>query len=202
MSRLLKVDNLTLTRAGKDLFQNLSFELSAGQLMQIKGPNGCGKSSLLQWIAGILTDMNPGSNQDIWSQSHANKPQSVYLASDSGFFPELSIVQNINWLLSLYGFEEKNSQIEAALKHYDILHLQLRRYAELSSGQKMRASLSLLDLLSCQVWLLDEPFVALDQSGQATLQAQIEDFISSGGAVMLVTHQALGLPYDTLLEFE
>ena len=172
MSKLL-VNNLSCQRGYNLLFENLSFELNSGEVLRISGQNGSGKTSLLKIIAGLSTP-ELGSIEFDQSKLNSEKYQleTLYLGHYEALSSEL-IAPNFHNALKKVGL--KNYEHELA--------------GNLSAGQKRRIALSLLFISQSKVWLLDEPFTALDSDGVKIIENQIEKHCASGGLCILTTHQ-------------
>jgi heme exporter protein A len=199
----LSVDKLAASRQSRELFRNLSFQLSAGELLQVLGPNGCGKSTLLEILSGKL---NPSIGTVQWHlDSELPIKQfvtpKVLVRQESGFFPQMSIDQNLEWISAAFGMVVQVDEIQSTLDAQSMLPFQHIAFQSLSLGQKMRAQLSLLDLLRSAVWLLDEPFSGLDQAGVEMLSEKINAHLDSGGACLLMSHQSHALTPHQRIDF-
>jgi len=185
----LSVNNLSCQRGYNRLFENLSFELNSGEVLRISGQNGSGKTSLLKIIAGLNT---PEQGSIVFGQSKSNSEkyqlETLYLGHDAALSSELSCIENLEYLTNLsteiISPNFHTALIEVGLKNYEHEHA-----GNLSVGQKRRIALSLLFISQSKVWLLDEPFTALDSNGVKIIENQIEKHCVSGGLCILTTHQ-------------
>lgn len=190
---MLSVSGLTCERDERVLFADLSFTVEAGSLWQVQGANGSGKTTLLRIIAGLNSEF---SGELAWlgkacRDVRAEYQQSLfYLGHAPSVNRTLTPLQNLRWFCALQGFRD-----DAAI-HAALAELGLRGYADipcyqLSAGQQRRVSLARLLLTPAKLWILDEPFTALDRQGVAELEARVSRHAQRGGAVLLTTHHSL-----------
>jgi heme exporter protein A len=188
--------DLIVQRGDLRLSQPLAFRLAAGSILHILGRNGAGKSTLLQQCAGLLPVYRPPMLR--WAElSPADWPL-LYIGHRAGLNAALSVRANLTFILGLNGvvvddYSEAFAQVGLA-GYEDAL------VAELSAGQKRRVSLARLwlDADHLPLWILDEPFSALDSAMVATLCARIADYVAHDGRVILTSHQHHTLSVTTL----
>ncbi|MCB1614740.1 MAG: cytochrome c biogenesis heme-transporting ATPase CcmA [Pseudomonadales bacterium] len=191
-SPLLSVKQLSCQRGGVRLFHNLAFELASGELLQLAGPNGVGKSSLLKILAGLSTQYE---GKMYWRGQKLARRHSVYekdllfIGHLSGIKKSLSPLENLRW----YFPETEDSKILDALQHVGLAHYEDQPCAGLSAGQQRRVVLARLYLSSAVLWVLDEPFTAIDQKGVRQVEQRILEHIAKGGAALITTHHDLGI---------
>jgi len=173
LSALLRFEDVALQRGGRLLFEGLSFELGAGERLQVVGPNGSGKSSLLRLAAGLL---RAGRGRVERSP--------LALADDA---PALDRELPLGQALQFW-----NRAPEQAMDGLGLAHLALVPVRLLSSGQLKRATLARVAASHAPLWLLDEPLNALDVDGAKRLGSLVERHLDSGGAVLTASHQKLG----------
>ena len=185
----LSVNNLSCQRGYNLLFENLSFELNSGEVLRISGQNGSGKTSLLKIIAGLNTP-EMGSIEFDQNQSNSEKYQieTLYLGHYAALSSELSCIENLEYLTNL-NTEILSPNFHDALKEVGLENYEHEPTGNLSAGQKRRVALSLLFISQSKVWLLDEPFTALDSDGIKIIENQIEKHCANGGLCILTTHQ-------------
>jgi heme exporter protein A len=183
---LLAVCDLSLTRGGRDLFSGLSFQLQRGSLVQIHGANGAGKTSLLRILAGLSRYGFDGSVE-------RHVPQ-LYLGHQSGVKGLLSPRENLAWHVDGQG-SYSDAEIEQALNRVGLYGYEDVPSHNLSAGQHRRVNLARLYLSDSPLWLLDEPFTAIDKQGIAALEEKMVDHVRAGGAVVFTSHQALSVDY-------
>ena len=193
MSKLIVAD-LTCQRGYNELFSNLSFELNSGEILKISGANGSGKTSLLKIIAG-LNSAESGRLSINNSQVGSYEYQSdiFYLGHLPALSPELYCKENLDYLTQL-NISSSNKSLDDALTNVGLKNFENEYAANLSAGQKRRVVLSALFITQSKVWILDEPFTALDSDGINVVEAQITKHCDDGGICVLTTHQECILP--------
>ena len=184
---LLAVESLSLERGGRELFQGLSFEVHAGHLYQVEGANGAGKTSLMRILAGL-------SRYGYSGEVLRNTPL-LYLGHQSGVKGLLSPRENLALHVSGQG-SYSDEQIESALSKVGLYGYEDVPSHALSAGQHRRVNLARLYLADSPLWLLDEPFTAIDKAGVAQLEALLVTHVEAGGAVVMTSHQALQVSYQ------
>ena len=191
---LLSAKKLTCIREQRILFEHLDFDVYAGELWQVEGPNGAGKTSLLRLLAGLSQPYDgqvehKGNNiADVAEEYHQSL---LYLGHQVGVKAGLTAEENLSFNLALNGYDA--SAAEAALQEVQLLGFEDALASHLSAGQHRRISLARLWHTQAKVWILDEPFTALDKQGVAKLEALILQHIDQGGCVIMTTHQDLVL---------
>jgi len=188
MSKLI-VNNLSCQRGYKLLFENLSFELNSGEVLKVSGPNGSGKTSLMKILAG-LSSFETGSidYDDTKINSERYNLDFLYLGHLAALSPELSCLENLKYTMRL-GNDNLDLDFSDALKKVGLKKFENELVGKLSAGQKKRIALSLLFITQSKVWLLDEPFSALDSKAIKIIETRVEDHCNSGGICILTTHQ-------------
>ena len=188
MSKLI-VNNLSCQRGYKLLFENLSFELNSGEVLKVSGPNGSGKTSLMKILAG-LSSFETGSidYDDTKINSERYNLDFLYLGHLAALSPELSCLENLKYTMHL-GNDKLDLDFSDALKKVGLEKFENELVGKLSAGQKKRIALSLLFITQSKVWLLDEPFSALDSKAIKIIETRVEDHCNSGGICILSTHQ-------------
>lgn len=179
---LLQAISLSMERGGRQLFANLSFAVSPGEVVQIEGANGAGKTSLLRILAGLA---------EYGFSGRVRRPYSLlYLGHQPGVKALLSPRENLSWHVSGAG-SHSQQEIEAALAAVRLYGYEDVPCNTLSAGQLRRVNLARLYLPAPDLWLLDEPFTAIDRSGVMDLQTRIGQHAEAGGAVILTSHQRI-----------
>ncbi len=181
---LLAAKLLSLERGARQLFTDLSFEVCPGELWQIVGANGSGKTSLLRILAGLSRYGFEGG------VTRACPP--LYLGHQSAVKGLLTPRENLAWHVA-GECEYGAPQIESALASVGLHGYEDVPSHTLSAGQHRRVNLARLYLSSAPLWLLDEPFTAIDRQGIAALETLLEAHVANGGAVLLTSHQPLAV---------
>ena len=193
MSKLI-VSDLTCQRGYNELFSNLSFELNSGEILRVSGANGSGKTSLLKILAGLNTAESGSlsiNNNKVGSCDYQS--DIIYLGHLPALSPELHCKENLDYLTQL-STSNSNQPLDDALTNVGLKNFEYEYAANLSAGQKRRVVLSALFITQSKVWLLDEPFTALDADGINVIEAQIAKHCHDGGICVLTTHQKCNLP--------
>ncbi|MBW7984979.1 cytochrome c biogenesis heme-transporting ATPase CcmA [Enterobacillus tribolii] len=190
---MLTVSRLTCSRDERVLFRDLSFQLQAGEMMQIEGPNGAGKTTLLRMLAG-LSQPEEGEiswqNVAIHRQRDLFNQQLLYLGHHPGVKSVLTPFENLAFYMAVQGGGEQDA-IWDALAQVDLVGFEDVPVAQLSAGQQRRVALARLWLTRAPLWILDEPLTAIDKSGVAKLVALFYRHVEAGGMILLTTHQDL-----------
>lgn len=197
---MLKAQGLACVRGDRLLFKDVAFALEAGGLLYVLGENGSGKSSLLRMLCGLLT---PEQGEILW----ANKPIKAaaeqylpnlkYLGHLNGLKDDLSALENLQMGARLAGQTVTTDAALAALTAIGIARCANLPVRVLSQGQKRRVALAALWLSPSRLWVLDEPFAALDTAATEVLAARISEHLASGGMAVLTSHQDVAIKAKT-----
>jgi len=186
--RLLHVAELGCEREGRLLFSGLNLELATGACSALTGPNGSGKSTLLRCITGLYPDY----------EGLIEAAPTSYLGHRPAVSPGLSVMENLRWFAALSARPATpaaaDSELIERLEVVGLAGYEDVLCGRLSAGQHRRVALARLCLDESPLWLLDEPFTALDLNGQDLVRALIAEHCAKGGAVLCATHQDLGVP--------
>ena len=195
---LLVLDELTVQRGEIPLCEAVTLHLSAGSICHLIGANGTGKTTLLMQLAGLL----PVLTGEVVYQGAATLPiQPLYVSHQLGIHPNLTVAQNLTFLLNLYGLTPSAADVDEALTWVGLQGFETLSSSHLSAGQTRRITLARLYLLRPDVtplWLLDEPFTALDVDMVARMEDRLRDFANAGGAILMTSHQAVGVANQVL----
>jgi heme exporter protein A len=205
---VLAAINLAGERGGRPLFRRLSFELQPGQVVWLRGRNGRGKTSLLRLLAGLSTPVDGAvhcAGVALPRSDPAWRQHLVFIAHANALKEDLSVLECLRFLAQLQGRTASVSQLTAALDRLGVAPLAARPVRTLSQGQRRRVALARLALPQPpSIWLLDEPFDALDDDGVDRLCGLLAEQASRGGSALLTSHQTLVLkdPAPTVLDLD
>jgi len=193
---VLEAAALECERSGRTLFRGLSFGLRAGEALRIAGANGSGKTSLLRILCGLAA---PAAGEVRWRGSPIGALKEdyarelVYLGHAPAVKGDLTAEENLSITCTLAGLQTRKSERHAALERLG-LPAQETPVRRLSQGQRRRAALARLCVSAAvPLWLLDEPFSALDAGGIELLRTLMREQLERGGAVVFTTHQDPGI---------
>ena len=187
---ILEVTNISLSRAQNLVVRDLSFSVSSGEIIQLSGSNGSGKTTILRALAGLIMPDN-GRVARLGEKVGNTTPSSnsvIYIGHRHGLEENLSPLENLNFLSQV----STPSPIRDGVSVLGTLGLKTSMHVlttRLSAGQKQRVSLARLLMFDAPLWLLDEPFTALDTSSKKQLENMIDAHLDRKGAVVLATHQ-------------
>lgn len=197
-SASLEVKELSCYRGESLLFEGLDWTLREGEAVQVVGPNGSGKTSLLRILAGLLPE---DQGQVLWCgiEIRASRAryqrQMGYLGHHLGLKQDLTVLENLHWSLGIRGQALNAVRIDPVLETFGLLGLRDRRVRFLSQGQRQRTALARMALMDTQLWILDEPFTALDTVAIAQVEGILERHVDQGGLVVLTSHQPLSVSH-------
>lgn len=189
----LQAQQLCCERDDRVLFSDLDITVTNGELLQLAGPNGSGKTTLLRLLAGLNREY---SGELLWHGQALNRVyeeyarQRLYMGHQPAIKKALTPLENLRWLMSPWG------QINDQLLYQALEEVQLYGYEEtpgqhLSAGQQRRIGLARLCLCTVPLWILDEPFTALDSDGTHWLEKRLQQHVRGGGSVIITSHHAL-----------
>ena len=194
-STVLTVKNLGIRRSERWLFRQLEFKLRAGEVVQVVGQNGAGKTSLMRSLCGLL----PHAEGDIrWTEQNDELCLPIFLGHLPAVKPELTVFENLHYH-PLAGKFYDDQSIEEAIEQVRLGNYLDTPARHLSAGQTRRVGLARLLLADTDCWVLDEPFTSLDVEGCAWLEGQICKFAANGGSVLLTSHQPMNLTIEPRL---
>jgi heme exporter protein A len=193
---LLEVRGLACLRGEASLFENLGFALGPGEALQVEGANGTGKTSLLRILAGLTP---PDEGEVLWRGQRISDrradfhAQLAYLGHHLGLKHELTVAENLKAAVAIQSIGAAPDRLDEALAQVRLTERASLPVRVLSAGQKQRVAVARMLLLGAVLWILDEPFTALDAAGVAMVSALIEAHLDRGGVAILTSHQAVPL---------
>jgi heme exporter protein A len=194
MTVALSAQHLAIEIEGRPIFSDVSFEIKSGQTCQLVGPNGSGKTTLFMALCGLFEDYTGQISWQYQAQALSlnDWPQhGLFMSPKLGLSPMLTPEENLSWFGGLMGLSLTVSQIREALARMGFNRRILRPVSTLSSGQQQRVKLARLFLGYRPVWVLDEPFTALDLAAVAELETILAQHAEQGGLVFFTSHHRL-----------
>ncbi|MGD8514092.1 MAG: cytochrome c biogenesis heme-transporting ATPase CcmA [Granulosicoccaceae bacterium] len=188
---MLSAHNLACERGGRVLFANLDFSLDRGDLLHIRGANGSGKTTLLRTLCGLS---QPAQGEILWNDRaiadtrenfHANL---CYIGHRNGLHGDLTPLENLQSHCALHGQHDADTA-QNVLTDSGLVELLHTPVKHLSQGQQRRVALADMLLRNTMLWILDEPFTALDVAAVDWLIARIVMHLANGGMIIMTTHQ-------------
>lgn len=193
---MLEVSNLKCVRGERQLFEGVGFRLESGKLLYLRGANGAGKTSLLR----ILCGLSPAeAGQILWNGvpieelGEAYRRDLFYLGHHNALQEALTVNENLAFYSALAGALPSEADTANALARLGLRGCQSRLVRHLSQGQKRRVALSRLMLNRARLWVLDEPFVALDQAAIQLLADLVAAHLDRGGLAVMTSHQQVDI---------
>jgi len=186
----LSAENLALIRGERCLFEGLDFALESGGLLLLEGRNGCGKTSLMRAIAGMLS-LETGeiywNDVPVLEQRQTFHGALVWLAHRTGLKGDLNMVENLEFERTLR--KQAGRDPEEVYERLGIERLRKLPLRSLSAGQQRRVALARMLLADVPLWLLDEPFTNLDREGRKLVMELVEEHLGTGGLCVMAAHQ-------------
>ncbi len=193
---MFMAQDLACLRGDRLLFKHVGFELNAGGLLYVLGENGSGKSSLLRMLCGLLM---PEEGAVFWDGKKIKEtaenylPNLTYIGHLNGLKDDLTALENLQISARLAGGEVSSKEALAALTAIGIARCANLPARVLSQGQKRRVALAMLWLTQSQLWILDEPFSALDLASIEVLALRLGEHMANGGMTIITTHQDVSI---------
>ena len=197
----LTAKDLKLERGERLLFRGLHFDAPAGSLVRLAGANGTGKTSLLRLLTGL---MQPDAGAVLYKGADISKLKEdyakdlVYIGHMNGVKDDLSAIENVRVAARMGNIIASDEELVDALTRVGLEDFIDQLTGELSQGQRRRVALARLFVSKTKpVWILDEPFVALDAASVANLAATVAEHVQAGGIVIYTTHQECDVPVES-----
>lgn len=184
-SHMLSISGLCFERYFERVFEPVSFDLAAGSLLLVTGSNGCGKTTLLRLLAGLL-EPSEGESQC--------QEQALYVGHNPAIKDDLSVEENIRFWMHFMGTRETHpgkSSCQRVIEEIGLSPVAQQEGRSLSAGQRKRCCLARLLFCEEVLWLLDEPYANLDQQGVVMLDGILRTHLDSGGACIITSHGSL-----------
>ena len=188
---------VTCVRGERELFSGLSLQVLPGQCLHIRGENGVGKTSLLRLLAGLAC---PEAGEVLWNGHSIKKDaleyraQLLFLGHRDALKEDLSALENLRMYAAIDDIVLSERDAFASLWRFGLKGREDLPVNCLSAGQKKRVLMARMVTRRAQVWILDEPFNALDAHAVLELQGLIAEHLENGGLAVLTSHQPLAIP--------
>jgi heme exporter protein A len=191
---MLETTALACERGGLRLFSDLGFSLAGGAMLRVRGGNGSGKTTLLRTLAGLTL---PASGTVRWKGNaidDAYRGEMLFLGHAPALKDEFTVLENLAFSAQLSGKEFTEDVLRKALAQLGIERLAHLPAGHLSQGQRRRTALARLALpATTPLWLLDEPFAALDEQAIGSVSALCGAHLAAGGLLVLTSHQDVAI---------
>lgn len=191
----MQATGLECWRGDRCLFTDLDLTLAAGEALQVVGPNGCGKTTLLRAVCG-LTRAERGAlvfrGAPLDGNPETFRSELLYIGHENGLKLELTALENLRALRGIAA-RRRDLSLEAALERAGLEGFEDRPVRTLSSGQRRRVAMARLLIVEAVLWLLDEPFTALDEAGARLVNALVDEHLNAGGGIIFTSHIPLSL---------
>lgn len=188
----LSFSKLGCTKGGRQLFKNVDCQLEAGHWLYVAGANGVGKTSLLRMVCG-LASIEAGdilwNGTPIHAQRETYRQDLCYLGHLNALQESMTVDENLAFITALGGIAPDKAQTQAVLTRFGLRGRGRQLVRHLSQGQKRRVALTRLALSPARLWVLDEPYVAMDEAGVGLLADLIAQHLDDGGLAVLTSHQ-------------
>jgi len=202
-SQALEARDLSCVRGDKVLFTGLSFQIASGDCLHVRGENGVGKTSLLRLLTG-LSKAEAGAvlwnGLPISAEPSAFHRELLFLGHRDALKEELSVLENLQMYAALDDVQLPLEKAFAALRRFGLRGRENLPVHFLSAGQKRRVLMARMLTRQARLWILDEPFNALDINAVAELESLIAEHLAAGGLLVLTSHQSINLPELKVLD--
>ena len=203
---MLEAAGLQCVRGERTLFSGLNLTLRGGELLRIAGENGSGKTSLLRILCGLLAPAEGSvrwQGQDIRGLREAFSSALVYIGHANAIKEDLTAAENLAIACALHGQRTNAEDLRAALERLGVAAAEREPTRTLSQGQRRRVALARLALSpKAPLWILDEPFTALDTGAVAIVRELIAEHVARGAAVAYTTHVELEIAAAVALRID
>ena len=194
---MLSAHGLTCVRGERRLFAQLDLTVEAGEWLHVRGENGAGKTSLLRLLAGLS---QPAEGEIRWCGKPIRHPDAQYrenllfFGHHGALKEDLTGLENLAFAAAMDGADLAEASALSALYRFGLKGREELPVRVLSAGQKRRVMLARLVTRKAKLWVLDEPFTALDVKAVELLSVLISEHVAGGGMAILTSHQTMPIP--------
>lgn len=193
---ILEARAITCVRGERELFSGLNLQVFAGECLHIRGENGVGKTSLLRLLTGLSP---PDEGQILWDgksikeDARSYRRKLLFLGHRDALKEDLTAIENLRMYAAIDGVALSEEDAFKSLRRFGLRGREDLPVNFLSAGQKKRVLMARMVSRNAQIWILDEPFNALDVRAVQELQEVISEHLASNGSVVLTSHQPLSM---------
>nr|ELR5226412.1 cytochrome c biogenesis heme-transporting ATPase CcmA [Providencia rettgeri] len=198
---MLSAQQVSCHRQNRVLFHQLDFTVQPSEILQVEGPNGAGKTTLLRMVAGLL---KPDEGVICWNNQPIDKLKEeftrhlLYLGHKPAVKSLLTPYENLKFYHQMHHKGDAGEQIWSALEEVSLIGYEDIPVSQLSAGQQRRVNLARLWLSDAPLWVLDEPFTAIDVAGVERLTERFHQHAKQGGIILFTSHQAMSGQFGSL----
>jgi heme exporter protein A len=199
----LEARAITCFRGERELFRELTLKVSEGECLHVRGQNGVGKTSLLRLLTGLSVPETGDilwNGQAILNQSEQYHHQLLFLGHRDALKEDLTALENLQMYAAIDGVKIADEEIFSTLWRFGLKGREDLPVNCLSAGQKKRVLMARMLTRRARLWILDEPFNALDAHAVVELQDLIQEHLAQRGLVVMTSHQALTMPHVRVLD--
>ncbi|MDT8991889.1 cytochrome c biogenesis heme-transporting ATPase CcmA [Curvibacter sp. APW13] len=193
----LRFSKLGCSKGGRRLFRDIDCEVPAGRWLYVKGPNGVGKTSLLRMVCG-LSSLDQGDiawhGASIRGLPETYRRDIRFLGHLNALQDAMTVAENLRFGCALHGVALEQEACRAVLARFGLRGREQQIARHLSQGQRRRVALARLTLSPGRLWILDEPYVAMDDAGIGLLADMIANHLDGGGTAVITSHQQVAIP--------
>lgn len=200
---MLSAHDLACVRGDRRLFSAIDLSISAGEWLHVRGANGAGKTSLLRLLAGLAQPAEGAvlwNGQSIRSDNGVFRSNFLFLGHQGALKEDLTAHESLFFAAAIDGFSLSTVAAARALRQLGLNGIEELPIRCLSAGQKRRVMLARLVSRAAKLWILDEPFTALDAKAVEMLEELVDEHIKLGGMVVMTSHQTVGIPGGRVLQ--
>ena len=194
----INISSITKSFSNKRVYDNFSLKIKTGEILGIFGPNGCGKTTLLKIISGIMSFEGGEiliNEEYLKPDNPESRKATYYLGHSTGFYKSLTAAENLTFIANLYN--KKNFNVESILKKIGLDKNEKKQIRFFSKGMLQRLKIAACIILDCKILLLDEPIAGLDEKGIKLFYNLYEIWRETNKTILIVSHDINWLKKNT-----